>query len=159
MIFIFSLPEPKVHGWAYSFVRHPSSVRPSTFSNDISSEAMQPILINFHNIYRPGERIMVFFFIPNRIRSLVAMATYSCHWLGIRKVKIGIYCYPTADILIKIIQNCVSSPLSNNLLIWSNPLSLICFHGDKMLSLWNILKKHPLTSHKGDKADFLQSYS
>ena len=48
---IFSSPEPKAHRWAYSIGRHPSSVRrrpSSTFSNDISSEAMKPILAIFH---------------------------------------------------------------------------------------------------------------
>ena len=37
---VFSSPEPKAYRWAYSMARHPSSVRPSKFSNDISSEAM-----------------------------------------------------------------------------------------------------------------------
>ena len=41
----------------------------------------------------------VFFFVffsLNRIRTLVAIATYSCHWLIMGKLKIGIYCYVTA---------------------------------------------------------------
>ena len=51
--FFFSSPEPKAHRWAYSIWRYPSSVRPSsvrlsTFSNNISSEAMRPILFIFH---------------------------------------------------------------------------------------------------------------
>ena len=37
----------------------------------------------------------------NRIRTLVSMATYSCHWLIMGKVEIGICCYLTADILTK----------------------------------------------------------
>ena len=48
----------------YKGIRRPSvrrpSVRPSTFSNDISSEAEKPILFIFH-IYRSGERIIAFF--------------------------------------------------------------------------------------------------
>ena len=54
----FSLPEPKVHGRAYSIAIRPSSicrrpslsniVRPSKFSNSISSEAMKPIFNIFH---------------------------------------------------------------------------------------------------------------
>ena len=53
-----SSPEPKAHRWAYSIGKHP----PSTFSNDISSEAMKPILAYFkRNIYRQGERIILFF--------------------------------------------------------------------------------------------------
>ena len=46
--FISSL-EPKAHRSAYSIGKHPLSIcRPSTFSNDISSEAMKPILSKFH---------------------------------------------------------------------------------------------------------------
>ena len=48
---IFSSPELKAHGRAYSIARHSSSVRrrrPSTFSNDIFSEAMKSILAIFH---------------------------------------------------------------------------------------------------------------
>ena len=62
LLIIISSPEPTAHRWAYSIGRHPSSVRPSvrpssvvrrrrpssTFSNDISSEAMKPILAIFH---------------------------------------------------------------------------------------------------------------
>ena len=48
-IFISS-SEPNAHSWALSIGRHPSSVRrrPSTCSNDISSEAIKPILTKFH---------------------------------------------------------------------------------------------------------------
>ena len=51
---IISSPEPKTHRRAYSIWRYPSSfrrpsvVRLSTFSNDISSEAVRPILFIFH---------------------------------------------------------------------------------------------------------------
>ena len=59
---LFRSPEPKAHRWAYSIGRHPSVVRPSTFSNDISSEAQNPIRTKFqYSIYRPGEQIIVFF--------------------------------------------------------------------------------------------------
>ena len=53
----FSSPEPKAHEWAYSIARHSLSIRrrpsvgrhcPSTFSNDIFSEAMKLILAMFH---------------------------------------------------------------------------------------------------------------
>ena len=46
----FISPEPKSHSWAYSIGKHPSSVchRLSTFSNDMSSEALKPILTKFH---------------------------------------------------------------------------------------------------------------
>ena len=50
---LVSSPEPKAHTcwWAYSIGRHPLSVvvvRLSTVSNNISSEAMKPILTKFH---------------------------------------------------------------------------------------------------------------
>ena len=49
VVYIFSSPEPKAHRVAYSIYRHPASVRrPSTFSNDISSETVRPILFILH---------------------------------------------------------------------------------------------------------------
>ena len=52
--------------------------RPSTFSN-FTPEAVKLILSIFtYSIYRQGERIMVFLFF-NRMRTLIAMVTYSCH--------------------------------------------------------------------------------
>ena len=59
------------------------------------------------------------------------MATYSCHWLIMGKVEIGIYCYLTADILIKVLQKCsLSSPLPT---VWilSKLLNLIGCHGNQ----------------------------
>ena len=43
---VFSSPEPKAHRWAFSIYisRYPSS----TFSNNISSKAMKPVLTKFH---------------------------------------------------------------------------------------------------------------
>ena len=53
------------------------------------------------------------------------MATYSCHWLIMGKMKTGIYCYLTVDILTKLLQKCfLNGPLPNipffccNFLIW-----------------------------------------
>ena len=51
---MFSSPEPKADRRAYSIVRHPLSVRRRrflltfSFSNDISFEAMKPILTKCH---------------------------------------------------------------------------------------------------------------
>ena len=53
---VFSSPEPKAPGeligWEGSVVRRPSSVvrrrRPSTISNDFSSETTGPIVTKFH---------------------------------------------------------------------------------------------------------------
>ena len=46
----FSSPEPKAPGGAYSVgrLRRPSVVRPSTISNDFSSEITGPIATKFH---------------------------------------------------------------------------------------------------------------
>ena len=46
----FSSPEPKAPGGAYSICRfrRPSVIRPSTISNDFSSETTGPIATKFH---------------------------------------------------------------------------------------------------------------
>ena len=47
------------------------------------------------------------------------------------KAKIGLYCYLTADILTNVLQKCsLSSPLLN-ISFLSNPLNLICCHGNQ----------------------------
>ena len=68
---------------------HPSSIHHlSTFSNDVFSEAARPILLIFHilHLYLGGTKICVF--CSNRIRTLVAMATYSSHSLIMGKEEI-----------------------------------------------------------------------
>ena len=45
------------------------------------------------SLYLQGERIMTFCL--SQIRTLVAMATYNCHWLIMGKKTIDIYCYVT----------------------------------------------------------------
>ena len=67
-------------------------------------------------------------FCSNRTRTLVA---YSCHWLIMGKVKVGIYCYLTADVLTEVLQKWpLSSPLPD-ILILSKPLNLIGSHGSR----------------------------
>ena len=46
-----------------------------------------------------------FFFCFNQFRTLVALATYSCHWHIMGKAKIVIYCCLIADILTKFNRN------------------------------------------------------
>ena len=76
-------------------MRRPSS---STFSNDFSSEAARPNLSYFtYSIYKWGELIFVFFYF-DRIRTLVAMATYASHRLITEKVKIASFCCLVGDI-------------------------------------------------------------
>ena len=63
----------------YTGILRPSVIRPSSFSNDISSEAEKGVLFI-------GERkLCCFFFYPSPIRTLVAMATYSFHRLIMEK--------------------------------------------------------------------------
>ena len=70
-------------------------------------------------------------FCSNRIRAVVAMATYSFHWLIMGKVETGIYCYFTVDILTKVLQKCsLSSPLWNIWILFKL-LNLIGCHGNR----------------------------
>ena len=55
------------------------------------------------------------------------------------KVKIGLYCYLTADILTKVLQKCsLSSPLAN-ISFLSNPLNLISCHGNQKACVFLLL--------------------
>ena len=69
-------------------VIRPSSVRLSLFSNDISSEAVRPILLHISHIASIGTGNEKLCFCSNRIRTLVAMATYSSHRLIMGKEEI-----------------------------------------------------------------------
>ena len=110
------------------------------------------------SIYRPGEQTIVS--CSNWIRTLVAMANYSCHWLVMGKVEIGIYCCLTADMLIKNLQKCSLSSLLPNIWILSKPLNLIGCHGNRNIKFAKkIFKNHLLRSHKGDEAETLQKCS
>ena len=90
----------------------PSSVRPSTFSNDISSEAVRPIFSILHtkHLQVGGTKSCVFY--SGRIRTLVAMATYSFHRLIMEKVEICIFFLSQWRYLEFFLQKCLlSSPL------------------------------------------------
>ena len=72
-----------------------------------------------------------------------------------RKVKNGIYCYLTADILTKVLQQCsLSSPIPN-IAFLSKPLSLVGCMATERLNLQKKnkteKKTHLLRSHKGVK--------
>ena len=85
-LLVFSSPEPKAHRWAYSIGRYPSSDRPSSssvvniFKRHLfwSHEADSCHISYISYIGRANEYYCV---CPNRIRTLVAMTTYNCHWL------------------------------------------------------------------------------
>ena len=81
----FSSPERKAYRWAYSIGSHPSSIhcgcRCQHFQKTSPLKPWSLFLPYFNYcIYRQGEQIM-YFFCPRWIRTLVAMATSSCHWL------------------------------------------------------------------------------
>ena len=71
-----------------------AGVRPLTFSNHFSSEAVRPILsilCGVEHLQMGKQKVM---FCSNRIRTLVASATYSFHILIMVKVEIGnFYCF------------------------------------------------------------------
>ena len=90
------------------------------------------------------------------------MATYSCHRLIMGKVKIGIYCCLTADILTKVLQKCSFRSPVPNLSVLFKPLHLIGCMAIERLNFRNsaiicekIFKNHLLRSHKGDEAMFI----
>ena len=79
-----SSPQPKAQGelivWDSS--RRPSvrpSVRASTLSNINISETSWPIVIKFHQKHHWGGGLAALGFGPDRIRTLVSMATDSSH--------------------------------------------------------------------------------
>ena len=69
-------------------IRRLSVVRPSTFSNDISSEAVRPIFSILHTKHLQVGGTKSYVFYSLRMRTLVAMATYSSHRLIMGKVEI-----------------------------------------------------------------------
>ena len=80
----FSSPEPKAQGelivWDSS--RRPCvrpCVHPSTLSNMNISETSWPIVIKFHQKHHWGRGLAALGFGPDRIRTLVSMATDSSH--------------------------------------------------------------------------------
>ena len=78
----------------YIGIRRPTVRRPSTFSNDISPEAVRPILSILQtmssHLQVGGTRSYVFY--SSMIRTLVAMVTYSFHRLIMGKVEIDNFC-------------------------------------------------------------------
>ena len=72
----------------YTGIRRPSIRRPSTFSNDISSEAVRPIFSILHTKHLQVGGTKSYVFYSGRMRTLVAMATYSFHRLIMGKVEI-----------------------------------------------------------------------
>ena len=84
VLFFFSSPEPKAWdeliGW--DLRRRPSvrlCIRPFTLSNINISETSWPIVIKFHLEYHCGGGLAALGFGPDRIRTLVSMATDSSH--------------------------------------------------------------------------------
>ena len=104
--FFISSPQPKAHRWTYSIGRHPSSVVNIFKWHLLWSHETDSCQISHTTSIGQGSKKLCFFFCSNRLRTLVAMTTYSFHWLIMGKVEIGIYCCLTADILTNVLQKC-----------------------------------------------------
>ena len=90
---IFSSPEPKAQGELIVYRTragvHPcvhASVRASTLSNMNISETSWPIIIKFHQEHHWGGGLTALGFWPDRIRTLVSMATDSSHRVIMGKI-------------------------------------------------------------------------
>ena len=81
--------------WAYSTGSHLASVRHHFQTTSPLKPWSQFFPYFTYSIYRWGERIIVFF-VP--IGQELWLLYYSFHWLIMRKVEIGNFCYFTADI-------------------------------------------------------------
>ena len=102
---LLSSPEPKARRWAYSIARHPLSVVINIFKWHLLWSHLADSCHFTYSIYRQGEQI-TFFFCPNQITILVAMATYSYHWLTMGKLlwRLGHENISTAILPLRLIQ-------------------------------------------------------
>ena len=76
------------------------------------------------------------------------------------KVKIEIYCYPTADILTKVLQKCLLSGPPPSISFYTKILNLIgCHDGNRNVKFVKkyFKKINSFRSYKGDKAECLQN--
>ena len=95
MWLIFSSPEPKAHGEliVYQSSRRPSvraSVRASTLSNINISETSGPITTKFYLKHHWGGGKAASGFRPDRIGTLVSMATDSSHRVIMWKISLAL---------------------------------------------------------------------
>ena len=93
-----------------------------------------------------------FLFLLLSLKYFGCCVNLSFHRLTRGKVRIGIYCYFTADILIKVLQKCsLFSPLPN-VSFWSEHLNLIgCQINQKVKFTKKNILKNLIRSCKGDK--------
>ena len=115
-VLFISLPEPKACRWAYSIGWHLSSVlrrcHPSSVNIFKRHLLRSRSLPYFTYTSIGGGRNNTVFFCPNRIRTLVAKTTYSCHWLIMGKNE-DWHLLPS-HFLTKLLQKCsLSGPLPN----------------------------------------------
>ena len=143
----------------YTGIRRPSGVRPSsvrrpsTFSNDISSEAVRPILsiLRTKHLQVGGTKSNVFY--SGRIRTLVAMATYSFHRLIMEKVEIDNFCRFIGDIWF-FLQKCLLSSPPRFIRLLSKSIILIGWRCNiKGKFSKKIFKNLLLWNHKEDEAE------
>ena len=88
---VFSSPEPKAHGEliVYQSSRH-ASVRASTLSNINISETSGPIATKFYLKHHWGGGKAASGFRPDRIGTLVSMATDSSHRVIMGKISLAL---------------------------------------------------------------------
>ena len=89
--YFISSPEPKAHGElvVYQSSRRPS-VRLFTLSNMIISTTSRPIPTKFYMKQHWGGGKAALCFGPDRIGTLVSMATYSSHWVKMGKILLAL---------------------------------------------------------------------
>ena len=105
---------------------YPSSDICQHFQNSSLMKRWSRFLLYFtYSIYRQKEFIIMPFCF-NRIGTLVAMVTYSCHWLIMGKWKLSFIA-----VSMQVSQKCsLSSPLGYTWIL-SKRLNLICCHGNQ----------------------------
>ena len=161
----FSSPEPKAHMWAYSITRHPLSVvvvRPSSvniFKRHLlwSHEADSYHVSNIASIGVGTNNGVLY---SNHIQTLVAMVTYSCHWLIMGKKWRMAFNATSLQVFWQMFYRNIPWVVlyqryhfCPNLWIWLVAMATVRLHLQKHIQ--NLL----LRSHKGDKAETLQKCS
>ena len=89
MSYFVSSPEPKAHGELIPV--EPASVRAFTLSNMISSTTSRPVPTEFYLKHHWGGGKAALCFGPDRIGTLVSMATDSSHRVIMGKILLALY--------------------------------------------------------------------
>ena len=112
----FSSPDAKAHTWAYSIARRPSV---NIFKRHLWSHKTYSNSNFKYSVKGVGRGRGVVAHVLSLLWQL------SSNWLVMGKVKIGIYCYLTADILTKVFQKYLLNGPLPNIYFLSKLLNLI----------------------------------